>query len=84
MDSTDGPLRRGPDRLFPAGTTSTEIHAYLAAECEKIRAKYGTAFPWLKKALNDLTPDQRQEWHDWTNGRRLGLIHVHEGGSNGR
>ena len=84
MGSTEG-LRRGPDGLFPAGTTAEAMRAYLAAECERIRAKYGSAFPWLeRRPLNALTPEQRQEWSDWVSARRLGLIHVDEGESNGR
>ena len=84
MGSTEG-LRRGPDGLFPAGTTTAEMREFLASECERIRAKYGSALPWLeRRPLNALTPEQRQEWRDWNSARRLGLIHVEEGGSNGR
>lgn len=77
MESTEGPLRRGPDGLFPSGTTAESMRAYLLAECERIRAKYGDALPWLeRRPLNALTPEQRQEWGDWVSARRLGLIPV--------
>ena len=84
MVSTEGP-RRGPDGLFPSGTTTAEMREFLAAEYAWICRKYGSALPWLeRRTLNALTPEQRQEWGDWRNARRLGLIHVDEGESNGR